>query len=229
MRLRKHYAYGMLMFMLLSFIEVNAQINQQTLKQIELLQQEKRLRTPIEQKIDSRLLQAVREKLGQAMAKGVQLEPAKINADNLGNLTVDINADVSDQLLVKIQQLGGNIIFPSAEYHTIRATINLSMVKTIAAYPEVKFIEPAVQSETVGNPDFNVQKETTVVRVSDSKKQEQQREASIRKHLVEYLQKTGNIQSSVSNGDLPVISEGDRDHRTDDARNTYGYAGEGIK
>lgn len=229
MRLRKLSVYGMLVFMLLSFIQLNAQVTQQTLKQIELLQQEKRSRTPIEQKIDSRLLQAVREKLGQVMAKGVQLEPAKVNADDLGNLMVDINADVSDQLLVRIQQLGGNIIFPSAEYHTIRAAINLSMIKTIAAYPEVKFIEPAVQSETVGQPNFNVQKETTPLRAADTKVQEQKREASIRKQLIEYLQKTGNIQSSVDNGQLPVISEGDRDHRADDARNTYGYSGEGIK
>ncbi len=229
MRLRKYTAYSMLAVMLLSFIQLNAQVTQQTLKQIELLQQEKRSRTPIEQKIDSRLLQAVREKLGQLMANGVQLEPANVNADHLGNLTVDITADVSDQLLVKIQQLGGNVIFPSAEYQTIRATINLSMVKTIAAYPEVKFIEPAVQSETVGKPNFNIQKETTVLRISDNKVQEQKREASIRKQLIDYLQKTGSIQSSVNNALLPVISEGDRDHRADDARNTYGYSGEGIK
>ncbi|HEY2725648.1 MAG TPA: S8 family serine peptidase [Parafilimonas sp.] len=229
MKLKFYAVSCMLLTILLSFNQLKAQVTQQTLKQIELLQQEKNSRSPIEQKIDSRLLQAVREKAGQVMAKGVRLEPANVNADNLGNLTVDISTDVSDQLLVKMQALGAKIIFPSAEYHTIRATINLSMIRAIAAYPEVKFIQPAVQSETVGKPNFNIQTETNVSCASDIKVQEQKREASIRKQLIDYLQKTGNIQSSVNNANVPVISEGDRDHRADDARNKYGYSGEGIK
>lgn len=103
----------------------------------------------VQQKIDSRLFQAVRESRGEQMDAGV-LRLAKVIADNKGNLMVDIQADVNDVLLRKIEALGGKIIYPSKRYHTIRAQVNLSMVETIAGYPDVKFIEPAATAVTNG-------------------------------------------------------------------------------
>ncbi len=230
--------YSLLSFILFaSFLfsqQSHAQIKQETLKQIEALIKEKNSRTPTEQKIDSRLLQAVREKQGQPMAAGVKLDPADVKADAAGNLDVDISATVSDELLVRIEKLGGKIIFPSAEYHTIRATINLSMVKTIAAYPEVKFIEPAVQAITVGSAKANAAVKTANQETSQHAKLNlKEREANVRKQLISYLRSQGALSASADNVEslesVPVTSEGDRDHRADDTRNTFGYSGEGIK
>ena len=115
-----------------------------TSQQVKLLEKEKNSRTAAQKKIDSRLLQAVREWHGGKMTPGTHLEPSNVNADAHGNLQVDISAEeVSDALLNSIKRSGGKIIYSSKQYHTIRAGINLSMVETIAGYKEVKFIEPA--------------------------------------------------------------------------------------
>ena len=111
--------------------------------QLKEIMNEKKNRTAIEQKISSRLSQAIRE-MKSAAKKNLQvIEPVNVNADKEGNLKVDIKADVTDLLTERIKNIGAQIIFSSKEYHSIRARINLSMVEKIAAYPEVKFVEPA--------------------------------------------------------------------------------------
>lgn len=131
----------------LSF-ETFAQTQPNTVKQYQLLNREKEARTPEQQKIKSQLLQALKEQKCKPMATGVNLRPTNVVADKKGNLKVDINAEVTDELIKRIEALGGKIIHPSKQYHTIRAEINLAMVETIAGYPEVKFIEPAALATT---------------------------------------------------------------------------------
>jgi hypothetical protein len=108
--------------------------------------QEKKSRSPLEQKIDSRLLQVVKQE--QTRKQSGATDFSQVNADPAGNLEVDITAEVTDELLAKIKKLGGRILFPSAKYRSIRAIIHLSSVKTIAGYPEVKFIKPAAIAQT---------------------------------------------------------------------------------
>src|SRR5215472_11271548 len=96
------------------------QLSGEAISQIVALETEKSSRTPTEQKIDSQLLQALRESRGRQMTAGVHLERANVNADNGGNLKVDIDADVTDDLITRIEGLGGQIIYPSWQYGTIR-------------------------------------------------------------------------------------------------------------
>src|SRR5438552_10069000 len=119
-------------------------ISPETLQQIAALEAEKTSRTAVQQKIDSQLLQAIRESRGQQMATGVQLDRANVKADDSGRLEVDISTAVNDDLLSKIEGLGGEIIYPSWEYKTVRARVNLSAVEAIAGLAEVRFIQPAV-------------------------------------------------------------------------------------
>ena len=126
-----------------------AQVTPATMQQIQFLLKEKSSRTPVQRKIDSRLLQAIRESRGEKMVEGINLEPANVDADFTGVLKVDISANISDAFLLKITALGGKIIYASAEYHTVRASVNLKTVETIAGYAEVKFIQPAVKSMVV--------------------------------------------------------------------------------
>jgi hypothetical protein len=108
---------------------------------------EKESRLANQQKIDSKLLQAIKEQQLHQNGKGQNLPAEDSKTGKKGNVTVDITANVSDDLIDRIKALGGSIIFPSKQYHTIKAEISLSMVEKIASYPEVKFIEPAAVAE----------------------------------------------------------------------------------
>ena len=122
-------------------LAAQGQHKQQT-AQIDSLLQEKNSRTGTALKINSQLLQAIKEYSGTKEA-ATGLEPAKVGADRNGNLLVDISAVVTDDLLGSIRTLGGKIIYPSKRYSTIRAQVHLSVIEKIAAYDEVRFIKPA--------------------------------------------------------------------------------------
>ncbi len=203
---------------LLAVFKMNAQqLQSKTLTQIQYLVNEKASRTPAEKKISSVLLQAVREKQNVPMAQGVTtLRAANVNADKSGRLPVDIKGNVTDVLLAKIEALGGKIIYPSFANHMVRATVNLADVKTIAAFSEVKFIQAAVPSKLVDKP----------VTPAGFDVKAKKREAEVRQKLINYLRKNYPEQFAANS---PVTSEGDRAHRADDARNTYGFSGAGIK
>lgn len=174
----KLYALFMCVFFVGFTAVVSAQVTEKTQRQIELLLKEKQSRTPAQRKMDSRFLQAVRESRGKKMIDSVDLEPAKVNADAAGNLNVDINADISDAFLKKLELQGATIIFSSAQYHTVRARVNFSKVEEIAGYPEVTFIQPAVESITIGSgarartesADKAVVSTNVAVKKNDSKK-----------------------------------------------------------
>ncbi len=236
---RTFYASLLAILSLFVVAPLLAQVKPETMRQIQLLMAEKASRSPVEKKMASQLLQGLRESRGQKMVAGVELEPAKLRSDNRGYLEVDITAIVSEELLAKIRATGGTIIFASAKYNSIRAQVALSVVEAIAAYPEVRFIQPAVQSETVGAGAPKVSKSNlkSVVAASPVKGNGGytlprpslvQRERRVKEALKKYLQEHNEYNPLVLQAGS-VNSEGDRSHRTDDARNTYGYAGQGIK
>ena len=225
--------------MCFAFDNAAAQITPETQRQILALVQEKNSRTPAQKKMDSKLLQAIREKAGGKMAEGTFLDPVDVKADLQGNLAVDITADVTPDLLNRIIALGGTIIYPSELYHSIRATINLSMVETIAGYADVKFIGPAIEATTVGkslSSNAGIDqiarqplvvfpyKESTPVLTRPTFKQ---RAARVREKVQEYLNTHNLTGTTPLTGS--VSGQGDRTHRADDVRATYGIAGQGIK
>ena len=212
MNLKKSYTRILVFAAILICQQSFAQVSQATMQQIQELLKEKSSRSPIDRKIDSRLLQAVREKLGQQMVKGINLEPANVDADAAGMFKADISANITDAFLSKLTALGANIIYASPRYHTVRATINLKTVQTIAGYAEVKFIQPAIKSMLV---DENRVPVNTNVSYAD-------RVAKVRAQLTNYLNSVHPLAGKVT-------SEGDATHRADDVRSTYGYQGQGIK
>lgn len=127
--------------------KVSAQTRSKTSRQTELLIKEKNSRNAIEQKIDSRLLRAIRESQSKKTHPLMNTEPVNVNADSKGNLEVDIDADVTDLLINKIKNLGGLIIHASKQYRTIKAAVNLSMIEKIAGCTQVKFVAPAAVAQ----------------------------------------------------------------------------------
>ena len=190
------------------------QVTPETMRQIQLLLNEKNSRTPAQRKIDSRLLQAVRENRGEKMVEGVDLDRADVDADAGGMLKVDIKADITDAFLAKITSLGGHIIYAAPKYHTVRASINLTAVETISGYPEVKFIQPAVKSMVV-DAGMNKLKRSSTISYAD-------RVANITTQLTSFL----NTQKPLIG---KVTSQGDTTHGAATVRKMYGYQGQGIR
>jgi hypothetical protein len=212
MNQKKNRSKILLIFFAMLFAKSSfAQITPAAMQQIQLLLNEKNSRTPSQRKIDSHLLQAVREKRGEVMAAGVTLAPANVNADASGALLVDINADITPAFLSKITLLGGKIIFASAQYHTVRASLNLSEVETVSGYSEVKFIQPAVKATLVDAGNKFTKTPSYEARV-----------AKIRTQLTAYLNSQKPLTGSVT-------SQGDAAHGANTVRSTYGYQGQGIK
>jgi hypothetical protein len=189
-------------------------ISDLTVQQIQALLVEKSARTPAQQKMDSQLLQAVRESRGQPMAAGVNLVPVQVGTDGVGRVPVDINvrsAATLDAVTVEIESLGGEIVLPSWDYRTIRARIDLSQAEAVAALPDVTFLQPAVKSiharsdrpaPAAAPEGFDARAARVKVRLADA----------LRRPLA------GTVNS-----------QGDRTHRADDVRATYGYSGAGIR
>ncbi len=228
-------------------IAENAGLSAEGLQQIAALLAEKESRTPEQRKLASQLLQAVRESRGQQMATGVTLEPAGINADNSGMVLVDITASVSDALLENIEKLGGEIIFPSAEYKAVRARIPLSTVETIAGYSEVTFIRQAAPATTsrslnaaaddtvnrrnsLNSPDLAAPASpvvhSPVVQGSRRRLSFAERAANVRAQLATFLAARAPTATAFIGR---ANSQGDKAHQADTARAQYGFAGEGIR
>jgi hypothetical protein len=196
-------------------------VSAETIAQIEAIQAEKASRNAAQQKMDSRLLQAAKEAAGQQLVPTVSLEASLVIVSD-GDTLVDISItarEALDGLMKKIDSLGGAIVYPSQQYMTVRAKIPLSAAEEIAGFAEVKFIEPAVPSTT---------HRLTAARVNASAARNRIPFAARADVIRSLLQSTLNVmRPKPLTGS--VNSQGDRTHRADDARSTYGYQGAGIR
>ena len=183
-----------------------------TFQQIQALLAEKSARTPAQQKIDSQLLQALRESRGQPMAAGVSLAPANVGTDTNGRVDVDVTARSTasvDGLTVQIEALGGEILYPSWRFRSVRARIDLAQVEAVAGLADVTFLQPAVKSL-----------HAEAARLAPRRGAFDARAARVKSRVAEALR-----QPLIGT----VTSEGDRTHRADDTRNAFGYSGAGIR
>ena len=185
-----------------------------TVQQIQALLAEKASRTPAQQKMDSQLLQAVRESRGQPMAAGVSLAPVNLGTDASGRVAVDVavrSAATLDAVTGQIEALGGEIVFPSWEYRTIRARIDLSQAEALAGLADVTFVRPAVG---------RLHAQSARPALAPSADSFEARAARVKARLADALRRplTGTVNS-----------QGDRTHRADDARASFGLSGAGIR
>jgi hypothetical protein len=110
-------------------------------------QNEKASRTAAQQKIDSQLLYALKQKRGET--EGVPQEPIQLDLDSKERALVDITADVTPQVTSQIRKLGGAIVSSDERYHTVRARLALEKLEKLAALKDVRSIAPAAM------PGFN--------------------------------------------------------------------------
>ncbi|MEJ7655130.1 MAG: hypothetical protein WKH64_18235 [Chloroflexia bacterium] len=128
-------------------------IGKEAARQMREFAEEKNARTPAQKKIDSQLLYALKQKRGET--RGVPTTPVDIKLDPEGKTLVDITCPVSEQLVISIEQLGGEVVSKSERYHTIRARVALEQLECIASLKDVRFISPPAQAQTQGGVTNN--------------------------------------------------------------------------
>ena len=132
--------------------QVPGQLHPQVIEQIQAIQTEKATWTPIQRKIDSKLLLATKQHLGQAMVADLPALRQTIRVDRTGLVLVDIKATVTDALLARIAALGGQVVNSFTNFSAIRARVPLAQVQALAAESAVRSIRPADRAMTRGAP-----------------------------------------------------------------------------
>ncbi len=112
-------------------------ISQQTLDEVSRIEQEKKLRTPAQRKIDSHLLDAIK-----ACQDKSRPSDAEFHCEE--RALVDIKAKISPPLLRFIKKLGGQVINNIPRENAMRALMPLDSLENFAAKAEVISIETAV-------------------------------------------------------------------------------------
>src|SRR6185295_5530006 len=98
-------------------------------RQIEALLKEKATRSKGRKKMDSQLIYGVKNKKKEKIADDVDFDEFQINLplDENGDVTIDITASVSNQLLAKLRAMGVTIHNAHPQHNSIRATADLTV------------------------------------------------------------------------------------------------------
>ncbi len=123
------------------------ELGENALRQLAALYAEKEARTPAEQKISTAVLYAHRQSKGEPMVSGLPPLPrvtARANVQN-GMVVVDVRAEVTDELLGFVANLGGSVISSHSRYNAFRASVPIRRIDELAARDEVRFISPEEQ------------------------------------------------------------------------------------
>src|SRR5438132_3768059 len=194
-------------------------------QQIQALIAEKESRTPARQKIDSQLLYALKMHRGESIAQGIGKLDVNVGADEAGVVTVDVTAIVNDELLSSLAGMGIDYYSAYPEYHTLRANISLDQLETIAALPQIRFIQPKQEAMLSVHPAVSEPRAVATGRgrLPDFR----ERAERVR---VQLYQSLSDVQDKRI---LPEVgsktSEGDTTHKASNARTTFGANGAGVR
>lgn len=186
-----------------AFAQVTSGLPLTAQSQIAALADEKASRTPVQQKIDSQLIYAIKQSSPDWAAKGLPTLEVALQRGQDGSILVDIKATVDNALLNLIVANSGSIVVQVPQFQAIRAWVPLAAVETIAASPNVKFIAPAAEAELVRSP------------------QNKELSQALREQLQAFVE-NGGPQPNRSGA---VASEGDRTHNADLARGSLVFSG----
>ena len=122
-------------------LTASARLN--AMQQIQALMTDKALWTKAQQKLDSQLIFHARLKAtGLVHAAAPKLRPS-LMAEADGRIKVDINAEVTPELLAAVQAAGGTILSSMPDYHFLQALLPVENLEALAGRNDVTFIEPA--------------------------------------------------------------------------------------
>lgn len=200
-------------------------VSESVAMQIKALDDEKESRTPEQKKIDSQLIYATKMIRGEQIADGVPALEVEVGLASDGFVVVDITTAVDDEVLSMIKNRGGEVLYESGIYQSIRARVLITELETIASLAQVRFIQPKQEAR-------NSQRKGRSA-VLQPKAGEESLFVS-RSSIVDDALAEGGITNlkPMPNGSLSVgnaASEGDVTHRASTARGTFNVDGTGIK
>jgi hypothetical protein len=201
-------------------------ISDSALSQIRSLIAVKLARTPIQQKIDSNLLAAIRVSHGEPVAANAPAVQPDLKIDADGKVLVDIAANVTRELLQQIEDAGGEILNRFELYNAIRARLPLAQIESLAGSADVRVINRATKSET--------QRAAQDERASRTLPAFAQRANRVRSQLPHVLATLAPPQKQHGPSqfvpDVGVAtSAGDVAHAAAAARSAFGVNGTGVK
>ncbi|MBA2702363.1 MAG: S8 family serine peptidase [Blastocatellia bacterium] len=199
-------------------------------QQIQALVEEKRNRTPEQNKIDSQLLYAIKMHRGQPIATGVQSLSVNVATNDQGRVVVDITGNINQSLLQTLTSYGAKILVSTPNYNSIRVEVALDSLESIAASPDVNFIQAKQEAMTSRS---NAAVVSTPAAGRSIRSDFPMRAARVRerltKALARYSQKDSPIDPGAGTNVGQRQSEGDITHRANIARSRYGIDGTGVK
>jgi hypothetical protein len=208
----------------------NGAISPSAAQQIEALVQEKRNRTPEQNKIDSQLLYATKMLHGQPIAAGVQSLAVNVETNNQGRVEVDITGNINQPLLDTLIANGAKILVSTPNYNSIRVEVGLDSLESIAASPEVRYIQAKQEAMTARNNSALVTTPSAGISLrADFPLRAARVRERLTKALVRYSQDDSPIDPGAGMNVGQRQSEGDITHRANIARSRYGIDGTGVK
>lgn len=125
-------------------------------RQISGLLAEKAARTPAQQKMSSHLVHAAKILRRQPVHPDYPVPPdaiASVRLDAQNRVTVDMNADVTPELLAAIGNAGGTVFNSYPEFRALRARLPLLAVEQVASRGEVRQVRPAERFRHASHPE----------------------------------------------------------------------------
>jgi len=116
--------------------------------QIAAIQQIKQNLTPAQRKMDSNLAFATVGQKNPAAVSSFASAMPNIATTSNGKILVDIKGQVSPALAQAIQKLGGNVIYQSARWNSVRAALPLASIESLAARSDVTRVAKAALART---------------------------------------------------------------------------------
>ena len=147
-------------------VQAGGELAVKTVRQIEALLAAKAQRTPAQRKVSSQLLPARRT---QVYGVASRQAPDTTATDEMA--MVDIQADVTPEVLARIRALGGTIINSIGRYRAIRANLPAAAVEPLATLEAVQSIRPADVAVTPGRAqglESNIRPDVAATRAVDT-------------------------------------------------------------
>jgi len=104
--------------------------------------------TPVQAKMESQLIHALKKHRGQPFAAGAPNLRMDVKPQADGRILVDIKASVTPGLLNQVTNGGGTVINQFPEYQSVRALVALDELETLAGLSEVITIRRAAEGHT---------------------------------------------------------------------------------
>jgi hypothetical protein len=129
-------------------VEISAEAWNTLKAELEVLDAEHNSLTPVQRKVNSNIIRHLHVRVLRDRPDTLPYLQHNVSLNNKNEILTDIKANVSDAVLKMITDNGGTIINKFPEYRAIRALIPITAVETIAAHPDIQFINLAAQAST---------------------------------------------------------------------------------